>query len=84
VNYARPPYDPFIIASKDGEIPTRIFLSAGKNEPSFRKAIEEFSATLEEYGFQHTYLHTEGGHDTEGWILVFDDMLIFLSELWPN
>ena len=84
VNYARPPYDPFVLVSKDPELPTGIFLSAGKSEPSFQQATENLSSTLDEFGFQHTYLSTQGGHDAEGWILVFDDMLIFLSEMWQD
>ena len=84
VNYARPPYDPFVLVSKDLKLPTGIFLSAGKDELSFRQATEKLSSTLEEYGFPHTYVSTQGGHDAEGWLLVFDDMLIFLSEVWQD
>lgn len=82
VNYARPPYDPFVIASEDRGLPAGIFLSAGNGEPSFRKATERLGSTLEQYGIQHTFVYTQGGHDAEGWILVFDEVLTFLADRW--
>jgi len=84
VNYARPPYDPFILASEDRDLPSGIFLSAGKGEPSFRQATERLVSTLEQYNIQHTYVYTQGGHDAEGWVLVFDEVLAFLSEMWTE
>jgi enterochelin esterase-like enzyme len=84
VNYARPPYDPIILASEDREFPAGIFLSAGKGEPSFRQATERLVATLEQHNIPHTYVFTQGGHDAEGWVLVFDDVLDFLSKIWTE
>ena len=84
VNYARPLYDPLILASEDRDLPSGIFLSAGKGEPSFRQATERLVAILEQSNIQHTYVYTQGGHNAEGWVLVFDDVLDFLSEMWTE
>jgi enterochelin esterase-like enzyme len=84
VNYARPAYDPLLLAGDDRPLPAAIFLSAGKGEPSFRQATEKLVALLEQQGIPHTYISSQGGHDHEGWILVFDDMLDFLADKWQN
>ena len=84
VNYARPAYDPLLLAGDDRRLPSAIFLSAGKGEPSFRQATEKLVSLLEQQGIPHTYITSQGGHDREGWILVFDDMLDFLADTWQN
>ena len=73
-----------MLVSEDRGLPSGIFLSAGKSEPSFRQATERLSSTLEQYDIQHTYVYTQGGHDAEGWILVFDEVLVFLADLWAE
>ncbi len=84
VNHARPPYDPILLAAQDGGLPSAIFLSAGKGEPSFRQATEKLGSVLEQHAIDHTYVYSQGGHNSEGWILVFDDVLVFLSEKWTE
>lgn len=84
VNHARPAYDPLLLASGDRRLPSAIFLSAGKGEPSFRQATEKLVSLLEQQGIPHTYIFSQGGHNREGWILVFDDMLDFLADAWQK
>lgn len=84
VNYARPPYDPVKLAGGEEPLPSAIFLSAGAGEPSFRQGTEALISALEQNDVKHTYVFTQGGHDAEGWIAVFDALVEFLSVIWQT
>jgi len=84
VNYARPPYDPFVIVDEGGQLPGRIFLSAGDQEPSFLVKIEELSEALEERGVTHSFVLGSGGHDAEAWKAVMEQALNFLVMGWDG
>ncbi|NIS80992.1 MAG: hypothetical protein GTO14_12475 [Anaerolineales bacterium] len=84
VNFARPAYDPFILATKDQPLPANIFLSAGDAEPGFRHATEEFSAVLAVHGVRHEFIIGQGGHDALGWVSVLGDMLDYLLLAWSE
>ncbi|HEY45119.1 MAG TPA: hypothetical protein G4O11_14160, partial [Anaerolineae bacterium] len=84
VNYARPPYDPFVIVDEGGRLPTRIFLSAGDQEASFLAKIEKLSEALAEHGVTHSFVIGTGGHDAETWIGVMDEALDFIVIGWDG
>jgi enterochelin esterase-like enzyme len=84
VNFARPPYDPFVIIDEGDRLPARIFLSAGDQEPSFFAKIEKLSEALVEHGVAHVFVIGSGGHDAEAWIGVIDDALDFLVVGWDG
>ena len=82
VNYARPPYDPFVIVEEGGRLPARIFLSAGDQEVSFLAKVEELSETLDEHGVIHSFVIRSGGHDAEAWMGVMEEALDFIIIGW--
>ena len=82
VNYARPPYDPFVILRMEGALPGRIFLSAGDQEVQFRDKVEKLSQALEEIGINHILLIGSGGHDAKLWATVIQDMVYFIVAGW--
>jgi len=82
VNYARPPYDPFVILNSGARLPDRIFLSAGEGEASFLDKVEKLSLALEEHGVAHSFVVGSGGHDAEGWKAMMDEALDFIVMGW--
>lgn len=82
VNYARPPYDPYLLVESGQSLPARFFLSAGEAEPSFLEAVLRFAAVLEEQEIPHELVISSAGHDAAGWMIVLDDMLSYLLDPW--
>lgn len=82
VNYARPPYDPFVIVNSGARLPGRIFLSAGEQEASFLEQVEKLSLALDERGVTHSFVVGSGGHDSEGWKAMMDEALDFIVMGW--
>jgi enterochelin esterase-like enzyme len=84
VNYARPPYDPFVIVDDGGQLPGRIFISAGDQEAPFLAQVEKLSEVLEECAVTHTFIIGSGGHDAEAWMGVMEQALDFLVMGWDG
>jgi enterochelin esterase family protein len=84
VNYARPPYDPFVIVDSGARLPGRIFLSAGEGEASFLDKVEDLSLALEAHGVPHSFVVGSGGHDAEGWRAMMEEALVFLVMGWDG
>jgi enterochelin esterase-like enzyme len=84
VNYARPPYDPFLIVDDGGQLPGRIFLSAGDQEAPFLVQVEKLSKALDERGVPHTFVIGVGGHDAEAWMGVMKEVLDFIVNGWEG
>lgn len=84
VNYARPPYDPFVIVNSDARLPDRIFLSAGEQEASFLDKVEKLSLALDERGITHSFLVGSGGHNAEGWKAMMEEALDFIVMGWDG
>jgi enterochelin esterase-like enzyme len=82
VNYARPPYDPMLLAKENAALPKRIFLSAGDRESAFRAKTEAFSQLVEGSGVELQLVISPGGHDAETWTAVMGEMLDFLLAGW--
>lgn len=82
VNYARPPYDPMLLAKENESLPKRIFLSAGEQESAFRAKTEAFSRLFEESEVELLLVIRPGGHDSELWTAVMGEMLDFLLAGW--
>jgi enterochelin esterase-like enzyme len=82
VNYARPPYDPFVIVNNGARLPGRIFLSAGEGEVSFLDKVEKLSLALDEHGVTHSFVVGSGGHDAEGWKAMMEEALGFIVMGW--
>jgi len=82
VNYARPPYDPMLLAKENDALPKRIFLSAGDQEPAFREKTEAFSRLFEDSDVELHLVISPGGHDSETWTAVLGEMLDFLLDGW--
>jgi enterochelin esterase-like enzyme len=82
VNYARPPYDPMLLAKEHDALPKRIFLSAGEQEPAFREKTEAFSRLFEGSDVELHLLISPGEHNAEAWIAVMGEMLDFLLAGW--
>lgn len=84
VNYARPPYDPFVIVNSGSQLPGHIFLSAGEGEASFLDKVEDLSQALEAQGVSHSFVVGSGGHDAEGWMSMMEEALSFLVLGWDG
>jgi enterochelin esterase-like enzyme len=84
VNYARPPYDPFVIVESGARLPGRIFLSAGEGEVSFLDKVEKLSLALDERGVAHSFVVGSGGHDAEGWKAMMEEALDFIVMGWDG
>lgn len=84
VNYARPPYDPFVILSSGTQLPSRIFLSAGEGEVSFLDKVEKLSVALEERGVDHSFVVGSGGHDAEGWKAMIEEAMDSIVSDWSR
>jgi enterochelin esterase-like enzyme len=84
VNYARPPYDPFVIVNSGARLPGRIFLSAGDQEASFLDQVQKLSLALDENGVTHSFVVGSGGHDAEGWQAMMEEALTFLVMGWDG
>ncbi len=84
VNYARPPYDPFVIINSGARLPGRIFLSAGDQEASFLDKVEKLSLALDELGVIHSFVVGSGGHDAEGWKAMMEEALDFITMGWDG
>ena len=82
VNYARPPYDPFVILRTGDELPGQIFLSAGDQEAQFHAEVEKLSQALEEIDITHTVVIGSGGHDANLWMSIMQDMVDFMVTGW--
>jgi len=82
VNYALPPYDPFLIAAGAEDLPHNILLTAGDAERDFRLAVLELSAALEEADVEHQVQVVSGGHQNETWSQQVPQLLDFIEGSW--
>jgi enterochelin esterase-like enzyme len=78
INYARPPYDPFLIVQGGNPLPNWIFLSVGDEEEPFRNATEKFSQVLIEAQVVHSLVIGSGGHNDEAWKAVMGEMMDYV------
>jgi enterochelin esterase-like enzyme len=82
VNYARPAYDPFVLITKDGPLPERIFLGVGEQEGPFLDATLALSTAVEERGITSSLVITQGGHNDETWASIMEQMFDFVIAGW--
>lgn len=81
VNYARPAYDPMVMATELDPLPERVFLGAGTND-SARTKTGELMAILDDLDLRSQYLEVTGSHESSTWIQMIPEMLSFLTENW--
>lgn len=81
VNYARPAYDPMLMATKVDPWPEGIFLGAGTND-SARAKTGELYKTLDDLGLRSQYVEVAGSHESSTWIQMIPDMISFLTKGW--
>lgn len=80
-------FNPFEIAANSKalrEIPPRLYLDNGADDPSGR-SIQQFSSRLTLLGVQHTYvINPVGDHNEEYWSAHVGEYLTFYGRNWPR
>jgi len=81
VNYARPAYNPMMIAPEVDPLPEGIFLGAGTNDSARTKTSELFKI-IDDLDLRSQYVEVSGSHESSTWTQMIPEMLSFVTMGW--
>jgi enterochelin esterase-like enzyme len=83
VNYARPAYDPVVLAVEAPGLPTHLLLAAGEDDWA-RRATEDLAGRLQERGAAPVLRVIPGAHSDPTWRALLPGVVDFLREIFAQ